>query len=170
MGLTAALAILRRVPLWLWAVVAVMAWGAWQRHDARTQTERRKAAEVQVATERAQAAEAAASESMRRVLAQQEVINAAEARTEALARAAAAARAMAGRVRSAAAALVASSAASSPAAAGSCEATEAVAGLYADLLGRAVERGAVLADLADRARAAGQACEAAYDSLTPPRP
>lgn len=164
--MTAALAILSRVKPWVWALLAFAAWGAWQRHDARTQTERRKALEVQTATERAQAAEAAASESMRRVLAQQEVIHAAETRSQALERDAAAARAMAGRVRSAAAALVASSAASGAAAAGSCEAAEAVAGLYADLLGRTANRAAELADMADRARAAGQACEAAYDSLT----
>lgn len=164
--MTAVLAILRRVPAWLWPLLAALAWGAWQRHDARTQTERRKAAEVQVATERAQAAEATASESMRRVLAQQEVIHAAEVRSAALARDAAAARAVADRVRVAAASYAASSATSSAAAAGDCQAAETVSGLYADLLGRAVERGAVLADLADRARAAGQACEAAYDSLT----
>lgn len=37
--------------------------------------------------------------------------------------------------------------------------------LLAELLGRAVDRAAVLADHADAARSAGQACERAYDSL-----
>jgi hypothetical protein len=41
-------------------------------------------------------------------------------------------------------------------------------GVLADVLGRADDRAGKLAEYADAARTAGQACERAYDSLTPP--
>lgn len=41
-------------------------------------------------------------------------------------------------------------------------------GVFADVLSRADERAGVLAAYADRARAAGSACERAYDALTGP--
>jgi hypothetical protein len=45
-------------------------------------------------------------------------------------------------------------------------AAEIAADLLAQLLGRCAQRAAGLADLADRAHAAGSACERAYDSMT----
>lgn len=68
------LAILKAVPVWVWVVVAVLAWGGWQRHRAINATEARaqaeQAAAVHAATAAAQAAarasEAALNDSARR--------------------------------------------------------------------------------------------------------
>ena len=37
--------LLRGVPAWLWVVLALAAWGGWQRHQATSQTKARAAAE-----------------------------------------------------------------------------------------------------------------------------
>lgn len=56
--------------------------------------------------------------------------------------------------------------ASDPAAAGERAAADDPIGVLAHVLGLADARAGVLAEVADRARIAGQQCEAAYDSLT----
>lgn len=163
--LTAALAILRGVPVLVWVVVAAVLWGGWNYNRAKSAGETLRQAQAAAAAEEAQALRSTIAETERRLSAQQEIASAAQAKADTNARAAAAARATADRVRSAAAAYAASAAASNPAAAGSCEATEHAAGMFADLLGRTAQRAAVLADLADRASAAGKACEAEYNVL-----
>lgn len=163
--MTAILAMAKGVPIWAWALVAALAWGGWQRHLATSRADTLRHAEAQAAAEQIQAAQAAASETARRLQAQEEVSRAAQARAQANARAAADARAAAERVRVAAQSLAASAAAGDPAAPDQCEAARAAGRLLADLLGRAVTRAAVLADHADQARGAGQACEAAYQAL-----
>lgn len=159
------LAVLRGVPVWVWVVVAALAWGGVQHHRAKSAGETLRQAQASAAAEEAQALRASITETERRVQAQQEIASAAESKARAHARAAAAARADAGRVRNAAAAYAASAAAAGAAAGGDCQAAEAVAGVLADLLGRTANRAAELADLADHSRAAGQACEASYDAL-----
>lgn len=57
-------------------------------------------------------------------------------------------------------------AASNPASSSRCEATGTAADLFADLFGEADDATGVLASALDSARAAGLACERAYDSLT----
>lgn len=54
--ITAALSILRFVPVWVWAVVALLAWGGFQRHSA-TQATKAAAAASQAAAVHAAAAE-----------------------------------------------------------------------------------------------------------------
>lgn len=165
--LTAALGLLRGIPLWVFAIVAALAYGGWQHHRAKSAGDTLRQAQAVAATEEAQALRSTIHETERRLSAQQEIASAATAKAQRNARAAVDARALADRVRSAAIAHAASAAASNPAAAGSCEAAERAASLFAELLGRTAQRAAVLADLADRSVAAGQACEASYDALRP---
>ncbi|MGT2433527.1 DUF2514 family protein [Cupriavidus basilensis] len=63
--------------------------------------------------------------------------------------------------------LAASRAAGNPAPAGGGSPTGDPIGMLADVLGRADQRAGILAEYADAARIAGQACERAYDALTP---
>ena len=163
----APLGLLRAVPVWAWAVCAALAWGGIQHHRARAAGDVLRAAERAAAAQEAQALRQSITETERRVQAQQEAASAAHAHLERARRDAAAARAAADRVRDAARAFAASAAADGAAPAGRCQAAERAAGVLSELLGRAVDRAAVLADLADRSRAAGQACERAYDALTP---
>lgn len=163
--ITMLLGLLRGVPILVWVVIACLAWGGYQRHNAKAQERAKNAVIQQVAAEEAKALRASIAESERRVQVHQEIASAAQAKVDELERSHAAVRAVAARVRPAAAAYAASAAASNPAAAGNCQAAQAVTGVLADLLGRATDRASVLADLADRSRAAGQACEAIYDSL-----
>lgn len=168
MGLiTPVLGILRGVPILVWVVVACLAWGGYQRHNARAQERAKNAVIQQVAAEEAKALRASIAESDRRAQAHQEIASAAQAKIADLERSHAAVRAVSTRVRTAAVAVAASAAASNSAPAGGCQASDAAAGVLAELLGRAADRAALLANLADRARSAGQACEAAYNALTP---
>lgn len=164
--IAAALSLAKGVPWWAWAVVALLAWGGWQRHLARSAADTLHAAESAAAAAQIQAAEAARTETARRLTAQEEITHAATVRAQAHARAASDARAAADRVRIAAQSAAASAGAADPTSARDCQATTRAAHLLAELLGRAVDRAAVLADHADAARTAGQACERAYDSLT----
>lgn len=166
--MTAALALLRRVPLWVWAVVAALAWGGIQHRRAASAGETLRQAQAVAAAEEAAALRASITETERRVSAHQEIASAATASLERARRDAAAARAAADRVRDAARAHAAGPPASGPAPAGDCAPAREAAGVLADLLGRTAERAAQLADLADRSRAAGEACEAAYGALTRP--
>lgn len=164
--LSPVLGVLKAIPWWAYALVAALAWGAYNRHDARSQAAAKHALIQVAAAEEAKALRASIAESERRVAAHQEIASAAQARIVELERSAAAVRTVAGRVRPAAVAYVASAAASNPAATAECKATEATAGVLAELLGRATERASLLADLANRTHGAGQACEAFYDKLT----
>lgn len=60
----------------------------------------------------------------------------------------------------------ASDAAGNPTTAGRCEATGSAADLFSDLFSEADDATGILATALDSARAAGIACERAYDSLT----
>lgn len=129
------------------------------------------------ATEREQAAAAAlrqaqanAEETARRVRAQQEMQRAHDEKLAGAQRDAAAARTAAGRLREQLAAYAAAhrGAAADPALAGERAAAASPVDLLADLLGRVEEAGRGMAEHADRARIAGQQCEAAYDSLSKP--
>lgn len=150
----------------VWLAIGVVAALLWMAHSTRVAKEALHKAQAAAAADEAQALRASIAETERRAAAHQEIASAAEAKSIANARAAAAARAAADRVRDAAAAFAASAAARGAVPAGACQATEAVAGVLAELLGRTANRAAELADLADRSRAAGQACEASYDALT----
>ncbi|MDN8078268.1 DUF2514 family protein [Burkholderia multivorans] len=107
---------------------------------------------------------AARTEEQRRTAAQSEIANDAnQQRTAALADAFAA-RAAAGSLQQRVDQLVA--AARHPAAAAGSPAAGDALDLLADVLGRADQRAGELAEYADRARIAGQQCERDYDALT----
>ncbi|WP_407971478.1 DUF2514 family protein [Burkholderia pyrrocinia] len=125
----------------------------------------RRIADIQAAaaTAQAQAVEAARTEEQRRTAAQSEIAkDANQQRTAALADAFAA-RAAAGSLQQRVDQLVA--AARHPAAAAGSPAAGDTLDLLADVLGRADQRAGELAEYADRARIAGQQCERDYDAL-----
>lgn len=167
MGLIAgpAMGLLRAVPLWVWLLLGSVAWGGWQRHRATEAAQELAAAQLQAAEQR-EAALAAAVHEQARVAAEQGAIADDIRRRLDVARAAAGrARAAAERMRDATAAAAANAA--SAAAAGDCAPAADAARVHTELLGRAVERARVLAEHADAAGAAGQACQRAYDALMP---
>lgn len=162
-----AVGLLRAVPLWVWLLLAVLAWGGWQRHRATAAAQDLAAVQLQAAQQR-EAALAAAVREQARVAAEQGAI--ADETRHRLDRA----RADAGRARAAAdrlrvAAASAAAGAAAAAAAGDCAPAVAAAGVHADVLGRAVERARILAEHADAAGAAGEACQRAYDALRAPQ-
>lgn len=159
--MTAVLAILRGVPVWVYVIVAAMAWGGIQHRRAASAGETLRQAQAAAAAEEAQALRSTIAETERRLSAQQEIASAAQAKADTNARAAAAARATADRVRSAAAAYAASAAASNPATAGDRKADR-----LSELFGQCVEALVGVAEAADRSILRGQACERAYGSLT----
>ncbi|MDL2284386.1 DUF2514 domain-containing protein [Oxalobacter sp. OttesenSCG-928-P03] len=103
------------------------------------------------------------AEDKRRLDAQEKIANEAkEQRDKALADARAA-NAVSDRLRNSVASLTARI--NNSTASGDCQAAITTGLLFADLFRRADERAGELAEYADRARIAGQACESAYDSL-----
>lgn len=166
----ALLPLLRRVPVWAWVLVLALGWGAVQRHRATSAAE---------ALARTQAAEAQAREAAlvlrqqeieRRLIAAQENADAARQQTEQAVADATARAAAAERLLQRARAVAARAPASAASAAESGPPIDPAAGLLADVLGRCVAQLGLVADFADRAHIAGQACERAYDSLTPIAP
>lgn len=153
-------------------VVSLLSYGGgrWQQSHAdgaKYEAERTKAA-LSAAVDQAKAVDLARAEEQRRTAAQTEIANAAiqdakaaqadariadAARRELLARATALANA--GR-RPGDSGIV-----------GSGQAAGDAAGLLADVLGKIDQRAQDLAEFADAAHIAGQACERSYDALTP---
>ncbi|MGT2427905.1 DUF2514 family protein [Cupriavidus basilensis] len=126
--------------------------------------ERRNEAYAQV-----KAVDQARLEEQRRTAAQTEIANDATKKLEGARADLAAANDVSGRLRQRIADLLAASrAAGNPAAAGGSAPTEDPIGMLADVLGRADHRAGILAEYADAARIAGQACERAYDALNMP--
>ncbi|USE78817.1 DUF2514 domain-containing protein [Cupriavidus gilardii] len=155
----------------LWRAIAALTLGAclfaagWTaqgwRKDAEIAQIRREAAVDQVkATDRARA------EEQRRIKEQTEIANAAKREAEQARADARAADAVAGQLRQRVAELVAASRAGNPAPASGGAAAGDTLGVLADVLSRADRRAGILAEYADAARIAGQACERAYDALS----
>lgn len=161
------LAVLGRVPLWAWAVAALLAWGGyhrWQAIDARRDFDRAKAA---AETERAASAAEVAEEEARRLRTVQEAANAATLQAQRDRAAADRARDSEQRLRARIAAIQAGARPADPAASGGGPATAEAADVLADVLRQCIGRVRSLAEYADAARTAGEACERSYYSLTP---
>ncbi|MCL4631507.1 DUF2514 family protein [Burkholderia sp.] len=148
--------------VWLAVIVAAivgLAGGYFKGHADGVRTTAASAQKAQL-----DAVAAARTEEQRRTAAQSEIANDAnQQRTAALADAFAA-RAVAGSLQQRVDQLVA--AARHPAAAAGSPATGDALDLLADVLGRADERAGELAEALDASRIAGLACEKSYDSLT----
>jgi hypothetical protein len=157
---------LKLIPWWAYAIAIALSWGAWQRHQVKSVAAEYQQAQEKAATERQVALEATITETSRRLKAQTEVAKNAD--NQAVAARAAAARASdaAERVRLRFSAVEAGSRGSDSAAASASKAASAPSVLLRDVFGRCVERVRQLAEYADSARIAGQACESAYGSLT----
>lgn len=157
--------LLRAVPAWAWVVIAALAYGSWQHHRATAAGQQLLEQHQAAAQAQAQAASAALSETVRRMEAQHAIAQ--QARTEAASAAAAAAdlRVAADRLRARLAAATASPSASGPAAAARGPPTQSAADLCQGLLGRTLDAAGQLAAHADASRAAGIACERAYETL-----
>ncbi len=121
---------------------------------------------TQAAAQQAQlkAVTAARTEEQRRTAAQSEIANEASKQRDAARADAATAASAADGLRKQVAALVSRAGHSAPAA-GSAPADDPI-GVLADVLERADQRAGELAEYADRARIAGQQCERSYDALT----
>ncbi len=132
---------------------------------AQAQLEHERAA---VAAAGASAAAAAATESQRREARMLEIVNATQQLAVRVASDSAALARERGDLQLQLADYRARAIAVDPAAPNSCAAARAAVDLLADLFGRASDRAAQLARVADDRGVAGQACERAYDALTPP--
>ena len=157
---------LARVPVWAWALAALLAWGGWQRHRANSARAEYQQAQATAQLEQAQSQAAAATESARRLKAHQEITDAEIQRRQAAEAAAAGLRTAEQRLRTQLAQSTAR-AASDPAPAGS--GPPAPVSVLADVLGECTTAVRQLAREADATRAAGRACEASYDALTTPQ-
>jgi len=160
-------AALSRVPIWAWALAAVLAWGSWNRHQARSVRAEFDQAKQVAAAERAASAAEAATESLRRRRVQQEAVDVANVKTAQLERSLAASADAGQRLRARLAALDAQRCAGDPAVASSSAAASAAADLRADVRRRLDEATDGVAGFAERAAGAGETCERAYDALTP---
>lgn len=162
-------AALGRVPVWAWALAAVLAWGAWNRHQARSVRVEFEQAKVAAAAERAASEAEAAAESLRRRRVQQEVVDAANLKAAQLERSVAAAADAGQRLRARLAAVQAERCARDPAAAASGTTAGAAADLPADVSRRLDEAADGVARFAEQSAIAGSTCERSYDALRPAR-
>lgn len=159
------LSVLSKVPLWAWALAAVVAWGGWHRYraiDARADFQR---AQVQAQAEHAEQLAQDAAETKRRTKAIMETSDAATIRSQNDRAAADAARGAADRLRQRLAAVQADTRAVDTSTATGCQATIAAADLHSQVLERVVSAARHLGEYADAAATAGQACERSYDTL-----
>lgn len=158
--------------VWLAVIIALaLAYGGgrWQQsaHDKATYQAKTTAAALSAAVDQVKAVDRARAEEQRRIAAQTEIANAAkkdadDARADAR-DAGAAADGLRKRVADLLAAARAGKDSASPS--GGAPAGDPL-GVLADVLERADRRAGILAEYADAARVAGQACERSYDALT----
>lgn len=158
-----ALSILGRIPVLAWVLMAVLAWGGWQRWQVIRQADELRTVTAQV--EAANAAVLAATETARRATALQEIVDDQTLKLDAARADAAAATAAGQRLRAQLAAYRRAAGQDSTSAAVR-SATDTATSVLADLLSRCSERREELAQYADTARGAGKTCERAYDALT----
>lgn len=158
------LLVLRAVPLWAYALALVLAWGGFQKHRATVAAGVVAAQAQKAAQEREAALAASILERDRRLSAQVEVVNHANAEINRV-------KADAGRTLSERdrlrARLAALQAGKPGAGAGASAPAASQTDSLPDLLSQCADRYASVAAEADRSIVAGLACQRAYESLTP---
>jgi hypothetical protein len=154
------------VPWWVWLAVAFLAWGGWQRHQAKSAAAKYTDAVTAAAAERETKLVEDAQETARRLQVQKGITNAAQQKAQAMAADVARARTSEQRLLEQLAAIQANTGAGDPAAPAGSPPAGASTGMLADLLGRCVGRVRRLAEGLDASRTAGETCEASYDALT----
>ena len=168
--MTAALLIAKKifgaVPWWVWPLLIFLAWGGWQRHQAKSAAAKYTEAVAEAAADRETKLVADAQETARRLQVQKGISDAAQQKAKALAADVANARSAEQRLLGELAAVQANAGPGNPAAADGSPATGSTTGMLADLLGRCVGRVRRMAEGLDASRAAGEACEASYAALT----
>lgn len=165
--ISAALLMLRAVPVWAYAIALALAWGGFQHHRATAAGQRAMQAEKDLATLRADAAQTAINALAKNVATQQEAINAAQ-ETAARDRADAATAGDAVQRLRQRLAQASASRCAAPAAATASAPAGAGADLCADVLGRVGEAAGRIAATADQRRTAGLACERIADQEVKP--
>lgn len=156
-----ALSILRLVPVWAYVLALALGWGAFQRHQAKQAAATLAAQQQQASQAREQALAATIQETERRLAAQKEVTDHANAEQGRIRADAGRALSERDRLRARLAALQADARRPHPPA----SAASAAGGL-ADLLGQCADRYSAVAGEADRAVVAGLACQQSYEALT----
>lgn len=161
-ALTALRALLARVPLLAWALIAALAWGAWQRHQVTVEHAGKLKAVQELADLRLAAAQTTVKVLTTTMAGQQETLHAAEQATANEERARSAVTSALGRVLSGVRAADRARA-HPPAAAGSAPANPGPP-VCPDVLGGIGEAAKRIAAEAGRYRIAGAKCEADYDA------
>lgn len=155
-------ALLGRVPMLAWALAAALAWGAWQRHMVSVEKAGKLKAVQELADLRTAAAQTTVTTLTKAIAGQQEAIHAAETQSAAADTARLAVTAALGGLleRNRAAGRGRAAAPTAAASAPAC----AAAPVQPDVLRGLGEAAGQLADYADRARIAGEACSRSYDA------
>lgn len=154
------LALLRRVPIWAWVLLALLAWGGFQRHQAKAVAAKFAAAQQQAAKEREAELARSLAVAAQRLNDQQENIRHANQATEHARADTASSAGAAERLRQRLAAEQARARAADSAAAAASAADR-----IAEAFGSCVAEYRSVAAIADAAIIAGQLCERDYDSL-----
>jgi Protein of unknown function (DUF2514) len=163
MGLILApvLSFLRAVPFWVYLLIAVIAWGGYQRYQAKSAAAVYQKAQIAAAKATEAALVENIRETARRLAEQTKVAQDAETKLAKARATAAAADGAAVRLRQRLDAIRAASAPTGDPAAAGASTTDRLA----DVLGRCADQYRTVAASADRAIVAGHACEASYQAL-----
>lgn len=158
---------LSKVPAWAWVVAALLAWGAWNGHRAKTIKADFEQAKVAAVAANAASAAEATNETLRRERGQKEALDAKAQELEREAAARAAAVTAGRKLQLRLSALETQACGADPAAAPGGPAASTPADLRAYVQRRLDEAADGIAGYAGGAAAAGRACERSYDALTP---
>lgn len=161
-ALGAVRALLGRVPMLAWALMAALAWGAFQRHQVTVERAGKLKAVQELADVRLAAAQTTVTVLTKTMAGQQETLHAAELATANEERARGAVTAALSRVLSGV--RTADRARAHPTPAASSPAAEARPAVCPDVLGRVGEAAERIAAEAGRYRIAGAKCEADYEA------
>ena len=159
--LSSILAFLKAIPWWAYAVAACLAWGGYQRHQAKSAAKVYQQAQIEAAKRTEAALAENIRETARRLAEQLKATRDAEAKTIKARSDAAAAAGAAERLRQRLDAIRAASAPASDTTTSGAGTTDRLA----EVLGQCTDRYREVAAAADRAVIAGRACEDSYNAL-----